>query len=148
LRMMGAAASGAMGPHPLDEAGLGPEAEPVIRDLLGRYERGGAEDRMAVRALLNRHRSFRWGASLPLERTPEGFRLSLLPMSADDHGADTRDELVALHELCAQARDAGVDLRPVLLEVAELSSAEDKHGMGSMRDILRAAAGRDPVGAR
>ncbi|MER6385233.1 hypothetical protein [Streptomyces sp. NPDC001250] len=54
--------------------------------------------------------------------------------------------MVALNDLCGQARDAGVDIRQLLLNVAELSSDVDKYGMGSTRDILVRAAGREPVG--
>ncbi|MGI5458229.1 hypothetical protein ACQEWB_34640 [Streptomyces sp. CA-249302] len=128
--------------HPLDEAGVRTEAEDALRDLVRCYERGGEPERAAVRALLSRHTAFRWAAQLPFEATPEGFRLRLLQMSVADHGHDTRDELVTLHYLREEAREAGVELRPILLEVAELSSAEDRFGMGSMRDILRNAAGR------
>lgn len=56
--------------------------------------------------------------------------------------------MVALNDLCGQARDAGVDIRQLLLNVAELSSDVDKYGMGSTRDILVRAAGREPVGLR
>ncbi|MET7477341.1 hypothetical protein ABZT17_23650 [Streptomyces sp. NPDC005648] len=129
------------GPDPLDEAGVRPEAESVTRELIGLYEHGDERERAAVRALLDRHPSFRWAAGPPLEPTAEGFRRCLLWMSAVDQGSDTRDELLTLWDYRAKARAAGVDPRPVLLEVAELSSAEDRFGMGSMRDILRDAAG-------
>lgn len=129
------------GPDPLDEAGVRAEAETALRDLIDGYERGGDPERAAVRALLSRHTSFRWAVAPPFALTPEGFRARLLWMSAVDQGNDTRDELLTLHDLCARAREADVDLGPILLEVAELSSAQDKYGMGSMRDILRAAAG-------
>lgn len=129
------------GPDPLDEAGVRAEAEVAQRDLVDRYERGGEAERAAVRALLSRHTSFRWAVAPPREPTPEGFRRELLWLSAVDHGGDTRDELLTLRDLCARAREAAVDPVPLLLEVAELSSAQDKYGMGSMRDILRAAAG-------
>ncbi|MFJ5307842.1 hypothetical protein [Streptomyces sp. NPDC088350] len=48
--------------------------------------------------------------------------------------------------LCEEACAARIDIRPLLLEVAELSSAEAKYGMGSVQEILRRAAGRDPAG--
>jgi hypothetical protein len=129
------------GPAPLDEAGVRAEAESVLRDVIAVYEDGDETVRASVRALFSRHTSFRWAAHLPLRRTAEGFRWQLLHMSAVDQGSDTRDELLALRDTCQEARDAGVDLRPILREVAELSSREDKYGMGSMRDILLGAAG-------
>jgi len=134
------------GPEPLDEANVRQEAEAALRALLALYERGDERSRGAVRALLDRCASFRWATTLPYARTPEGFWLRLLHLSARDHGGDTRDEMVELHHLCEEARDARVDIRPLLLEVAELSSAEDKFGMGSIQEILRRAAGREPAG--
>ncbi|MEU1514240.1 hypothetical protein ABZ490_19130 [Streptomyces sp. NPDC005811] len=128
-------------PRPLDEAGVRGEAEAALRALLARYEHGDDEDRAAVRALLDRCSSFRWATHLPYGRTPDGFRQQLLHLSARNHDGDTRDELLTLHDLSAEAREAGVDIRPLLLEVAELSSAEDKYGMGSIRRMLLGAAG-------
>ncbi|WP_460069818.1 hypothetical protein [Streptomyces sp. YKOK-I1] len=127
------------GPRPLDEVGVRAEAEAALRELLARYEHGDDEDRAAVRALLESRSSFRWATHLPYAHTAEGFRQELLHLSARDQGHDTRDELLTLHDLCAQARQAGVDIRPLLLEVAALSSTEDKYGMGSLRTLLGAA---------
>ncbi|GIF65921.1 hypothetical protein Ais01nite_39560 [Asanoa ishikariensis] len=69
--------------------------------------------------------------------TPAEFRAELIRWAARDQGTDTRDELLRLRDLVDQARRAGVDLTPILAEVAELSSTEDRYGMGSTRDILR-----------
>ncbi|MFJ7218780.1 hypothetical protein [Amycolatopsis sp. NPDC098790] len=123
--------------EPLDEAGIRAETEEALRALLDRYEHGDAEARAAVRALFDRYPSFTWAAHLP----GADFRTRLLHLSARDHGRDTRDEIMALRDIRAEAEAAGVDLRPVLREVAGLSSTVDKYGMGSMRDILRAEAG-------
>ncbi|MFD4600298.1 hypothetical protein ACFWPQ_19995 [Streptomyces sp. NPDC058464] len=134
------------GPRPLDEAGIRPEAETALRDVLSLYQEGDEGDRVALRALLQRYHSFTWATTLPFEPTPRGFRQRLLEISVEDQGRDTRDMMVDLHGLCGDAHDAGVDIRPLLLEVAELSSEADKYGMGSTRDILLRAAGRKPSG--
>ncbi|MFK0151421.1 hypothetical protein ACIQVK_04960 [Streptomyces sp. NPDC090493] len=133
-------------PDPLDEAGIRPEAEAALREVLTRYEEGDDGVRAALRALLERCPHFTWATTLPSEPTPQGFRLRLLHMSVEDQGPDTRDMMLTLHDLCGQARDAGVDVRPLLLEVAELSSDVDRYGMGSTRHILLRAAGREPCG--
>ena len=132
-------------PSPLDEANVREEAEAALRELLALYERD-EQTRIDVRALLDRCHSFRSATGVPHERTPAAFRRRLIHLSARDHGHDTRDEMVELHGMCEEARDAQVDIRPLLVEVAGLSSAEEKYGMGSVRDILLRAAGRDPVG--
>jgi hypothetical protein len=118
--------------EPLDEAGVRAEAEEALRALLHRYEHGDDETRAAVRALFERYSSFRWAAHLP----GADFRTRLLHLSARDQSSDARDELLALNDLCARARAEGVDIRPLLREVAALSSTIDKYGMGSIRDIL------------
>lgn len=133
-------------PHPLDEAGIRPEAVAALRDVLCLYEEGDEEARTALRALLERCHSFCWATTLPFEATPQGFRRRLLQMSVADQGRDTRDMMVDLNGLCGQAQDVGVDIRPLLLDVAELSSAVDTYGMGSTREILLRAAGREPCG--
>ncbi|MGW2286243.1 hypothetical protein [Streptomyces phaeochromogenes] len=134
------------GPHPLDEAGIRPEAEAALRDVLSRYEEGDEDVRAALRALLERCHYFASATTLPFEPTPQGFRQRLVEMSVEDQGRDTRDMMVGLNDLCGQARDAGLDIRPLLLDVAELSSEVDKYGMGSTRGILLRAADREPSG--
>lgn len=124
------------GPDPLDEAGVRAEAESALLALIAVYAQGDETARVSVRGLFSRYTSFRWATHLPVEPTPDGFRQKLLHMSAVDQGNDTRDELLSLRDLCADARTAGIDLGPILREVAELSSREDKFGWGSMRDIL------------
>lgn len=134
------------GPRPLDEAGVRPEAEAALRDVLSLYEEGDDDVRADLRALLERCHSFIWATTLPFEPTLQGFRQRLLEMSVEDQGRDARDMMVELHGLCEQTRDAGVDIRPLLLDVAELSSGVNKYGMGSTRDILLRAAAREPIG--
>ncbi|HEV8558337.1 MAG TPA: hypothetical protein VGR06_18355 [Actinophytocola sp.] len=125
---------------PLDEAGIKAEAEAALRALLASYAEGDEATRATIRSLFDRYTSFRWAVHLSREPTPEGFRSRLLHLSARDQGADPRDELLTLDDLCAQARDAGVDIKPILLEVAELSSAVDRYGFGSVRDFLLSRA--------
>ncbi|MFF4118573.1 hypothetical protein ACFY0P_34705 [Streptomyces sp. NPDC001714] len=134
------------GPDPLDEAGIRAEAEAALRDVLTRYEEGNDGVRAGLRALLERCHWFGWATTLPFEPTPQGFRQRLLKISVEDQGLDARDMMVTLNGLCGQARDAGVDIRPLLLDVAELSSDADKYGMGSTRHILLRATDREPPG--
>lgn len=123
-------------PCAMDEAGVRAEAEAVLRAVLTAYADGDEDLRIFLRGLFEHYTAFRWAVHLPFEPTPEGFRLRLLHMSAVDQGSDTRDELLALRDLCEDARQAGIDIGPCLREVAELSSRVDKYGMGSTRDIL------------
>ncbi|PKT73202.1 hypothetical protein CW362_09695 [Streptomyces populi] len=136
------------GPRPMDEAGIRPEAEAALEDVLSLYEEGDDDVRVALRALLARCHSFRWATRLPLELSPRGLRQRLLQISVEDQGHDARDMMADLNDLCGRAWDAGVDIRPLLLDVAELSSGADRYGTGSTRDILLRAARREPGGPR
>ncbi|SBT46413.1 hypothetical protein [Micromonospora narathiwatensis] len=113
------------------------QAETVLRAAIDLYAAGDETARAATRHLFDRYPSFRWAAHLPPDwDTAEEFRARLIHLSACDQGADPRDEILALRDLCDRARRAGVDVEAVLREVAAMSSDADRHGTGSMRGIL------------
>lgn len=66
----------------------------------------------------------------------ETVRAAVAHLSARDQASDTRDEILTLQDLCARAHRAGIDVEPVLEEVAAMSSARDRYGMGSMRSVI------------
>jgi hypothetical protein len=122
---------------PLAEVGITIEARSVLEQLITGYAEGDEEQRDAIRGLFDQYTSFRWAVNLigPAD-TPERFRQQLLHLSARDQGNDTRDELLSLRDMCQEATAAGVDIMPILTEVAHLSSDVDRYGWGSMRGIL------------
>jgi len=63
-------------------------------------------------------------------------------MSLIDDSRDMRDTLLNLRALCDDARAAGVNISPVLNEVAVLSNDTGGSYIGSMRSLLKAAADR------
>lgn len=133
----------------VDRLGLRAETESVLRPLLHRYATGDETTRVAIRALFNRYTSFRWAAHLPRGwHTAAEFRDELLHFSARDQGPDTRDELLALDDLCGRARKLGLAIAPILTEVAALSSDIDRYGMGSTRQILLGRFPRSGLGRR
>jgi len=122
-----------------DLAGLAVDdrAEAVLRAVIDLYAAGDESPRAAIRRLFDRYPRFRWAAHLPREwSTAEEFRAHLIHLSARDQGADTRDEILTLRDLCDRARRYGIDVDPILDEVAAMSSAVDRYGMGSMRDVI------------
>jgi hypothetical protein len=124
-----------------DLARLGVEerAQAVLRATIAAYAGGDEPVRAAIRRLFDRHPSFRWAANLPPgDLTAEAVRSQLIHLSARDQGGDTRDEILALRDLCRRARQAGVDVDPILDEVAAMSSDEDRYGMGSTRRVILA----------
>jgi len=60
----------------------------------------------------------------------------LILFSINDQGRDSRDALLTLQEICQNARTAGLEIAPVLREIAAMSSDADKYGMGSTRQML------------
>jgi len=129
--------------RPLDEAGVRPDAEALLRRLIREYASGDDAARVAIRSLLRRFSSFAWAATTPAPKTTaSGFREHLLHFSILDQGIDPRDATLWLDDLVRTARHAGVDVDPVLKEVAALSSRENRYSWGS--PAQRAAAPGSP----
>lgn len=125
------------GPHPLDEAGVRPEAESLLMEVIESYLNRDDATRQAIRELFAKNRSFSWAANLTFPpMTPGDFRSHLILLSIKDQGLDPRDTILWLQDLCERAVSAGVDTEQVLREVALLSSHEDNYGMGSTRSLL------------
>ncbi|MER7278751.1 hypothetical protein ABT369_30350 [Dactylosporangium sp. NPDC000244] len=124
-------------PPPVEEAGVAAEAAAALEVLLDAYEHGGPAAREEVRGIFRAHGSFRWAVHLPRQwESAAEFRRRLVHVSAMDQGADPRDELMTIWGLCNQARERGIDVEPVLREVADLSSDADLYGFGSMRTLI------------
>lgn len=121
----------------LTELAVDDQAEAVLRAVIELYDAGDETARAAVRRLFDRYTSFRWAAHLPRDwDTAQEFRSHLIHLSARDQGEDTRDEILVLQDLCARAEQAGIDVDPILDEVAAMSSDVDRYGMGSMRSVI------------
>ncbi|MER7007534.1 hypothetical protein ABT297_31445 [Dactylosporangium sp. NPDC000555] len=119
--------------------GVGGRSEAVLRAVAEAYTAGDGTVRAAIRGLFERYPSFRWAAHLPpCWDTAAEFRTRLVLLCAHDQAPDTRDEILALRDLCDRARRAGIDVGPVLEEVATMASDADRYGMGSTRAILLA----------
>lgn len=126
---------------PLVEAGIRrDEAQGLLLKIIDNYQQATSEERQQIRDLFGRYRAFAWATQLPHRPTTEAtFRQHLLLFSIDDQGKDSRDAILLLHDLCDEAVRAGVNIKPILGEVAMLSSDVDKYGMGSTRKLLRSA---------
>ena len=124
-------------PPPVEEAGVAAEAAAALEVLLDAYETGGPVTREEVRDVFRAHGSFTWAAHLPAEwESAAEFRRRLVHVSAVDQGSDPRDELMKIWWLCNRARALGIEVEPVLREVASLSSDVDLHGFGSMQTMI------------
>jgi hypothetical protein len=122
----------------LDEAGIRLEAEELLEEILEGYSKGDAPLRDAIRKLLAQHRAFTWATGVVAPPTTKyGFRQHLLRLSAVDHAMDLRDTFLELGALCDDAQAAGVDIGPILREVAELSSDVPMSYMGSVKAMLQ-----------
>jgi hypothetical protein len=124
-------------PSPLDELGIRAEAEALMASILHAYNVGDSTCRASIRQVLAEAPSFAWATGVPFPPTAvEGFRQRLLRISAIDRGMDPRDALTEVHELCAQAKSAGIDTSSVLRDVAALSSNVTHMNTWSIRSIL------------
>lgn len=126
--------------EPLDQAGIRPEAQALLGKVLEVYRRASEENRRRIRDLFQRYGAFAWAAALPHRPTTEDrLRQHLLLYAVVDQGTDSRDAVLLLDALRAEAVKAGVDVKLILREVAALSSNEDRFGMGSTAEQLRRA---------
>lgn len=131
------------GPHPLEQAGVRGRAERLLAQMLETYACGSADDREAIRGIFEKSRSFVWATGVSESPTTvQGFRRHLLRLSAENGGGDMRDTIMTINQLCEKARGAGVDIAPVLAEVAELSDTACIYGIKSMRNVLLEAQAR------
>ena len=127
--------------EPLDEAGVRSNTETLLGTLVNEYQESDADTRKAIRGLFVNYKYFAWAATLPiLPTTEEGFRTHMILFSMRDQGYDSRDAILTLQEFCERARAASVSIGPILRKVAELSSDENKYGMGSTRHLFNTAA--------
>jgi hypothetical protein len=133
---------------PLTEAGVAGEAPMLLSLLLDAYETGPDAVRVNVRTIFRKYPYFAWAATeRPATRenaAGDRFRREVVHLSALDQGGDARDMIVALDGLVRAARAGGVDVETVLVEVAAMSGAENRMGMGSTREILLRTAGVRP----
>jgi hypothetical protein len=131
-------AAALQGMRPLEEAGVKPAAEELLRRLIAAYASGDDAERGAIRTLFRRFTSFAWAATLSGPKdTAAGLRERLLHFSIRDQDRDPRDATLWLDAIVGDARRAGVDINPLLDEVAALSSQADRCGWGSTADWLR-----------
>ena len=137
------------GVPPLDEAGARERAERLLAEILTAYALGTVQTRAAIRKLFEKYQSFAWAAALSVPRTTwEGLRQHLILFSIKDQGRDSRDALLELQEMCKAAKADGLEMAPVLREVAAMSSDEDKYGMGSTSRMLLRHALHNGAGTR
>ena len=130
------------GPPPLDEAGVREAVERLLIEIIAGYARGTDQTRTAIRRLFQEYPSLAWAAALSVPRTTiDGSRQHLILFSINDQGRDSRDALLTLQEICNAARNAGLEIAPVLREVAGMSSDADKYRMGSTREMLLRCCG-------
>ena len=120
------------------ELGLPVNMSSFVREIASRYTELDAESRSSVRALWRAYPSFAAAADTGEEPTSlDAVRRALMLYSIRDQRPDARDEIVALGELAASARRAGIDFAPLAREAAMLSDASERDQMFcSTRDLL------------
>lgn len=121
----------------VDEAGVRHAMEGLLEELITAYALAGEALRAEFRRWFAQYPAFAWAAALRTSpATEQGFRQHLILFSMQDQGRDPRDALLALQVMCAAAAAAGVAIKPILEEIAAISSSTNRFGMGSTRDML------------
>lgn len=124
-------------PNPLEEAGVRAATEELLSEVIEFYPAVDDETRQALRRLFAENTSFEWASTLSYRPiTDESFRAHLILFSIKDQGRDTRDAILLIQSLCKTAASAGVQIKPILKEISEISSDADKYKMGSTRALL------------
>ena len=103
------------------------EADRLLPQLLDLYVNGGDADREWIRELLHACPTFRWALGWEVAEPqppigPEEAAQALALFSMKDGGADYRDQIVWLDELCAALRKSALELPPLLRQAAGWSS--------------------------
>jgi hypothetical protein len=120
------------------EPGLPVDVSSLVREITNRYKELDDQGRWSVRALWRAYPFFAAVAGTGEQPTSvEAVRRALMLYSIRDQRPDARDEVVALGELAALARRAGIDVAPLAREAAMLSDGSGEGQMlGSTRDVL------------
>jgi hypothetical protein len=122
---------------PLDETGIRSEMETLLTEVTDYYANCDPETRRVIRSIFEKYDSVAWAATFSqAPTTSDGVRRQLLLFSILDQGRDTRDAILWLHDISARAKSAGIQVRPILEEVAGYSSKMNKYGMGSTKSLL------------
>ena len=122
----------------------------LLPELFDLYCNGGDADRQQIRDLVWQCRSFRWGFGWGLVRriaNADDTSKALAVLSMKDGGSDYRDEIVALDNLCAAMRRAGLPIAALLTEAASWSSdiARFPPSRSTRALLLHYAARFDPL---
>jgi hypothetical protein len=133
--------------NPIDRAGIRPETEDLVDEMIDTYKAGDEQTRQGIRDLLIRHRWFAWAASPERDSSiADNLRARLVYFSMRDPGLDYRDADMELDHILTAACEASVDLVPPLEEVARMSSdVAGSPGHWPTRQKLQAARNRQPA---
>ena len=128
---------------PLDEAGIRDEAQSQLAEIVDRYPTFDDATRQRARELFQSYHYFAWATSLPYRPTDAAsLRKHLVLVAIHDQDDDPRDTIVWMDHILREARDAGVDVRPEVQEVAKIASDVDRWRYGSTRKLMLAAGER------
>ena len=84
-----------------------------------------------------------WAKKFPNRPTDAAsLRKHLVLVAIHDQDDDPRDTIVWMDGILREARDAGVDVRPEVQEVAKITSDVDRWRYGSTRKLMLAAGER------
>lgn len=124
-------------PHPADVSGLRIRIATLFNEIINQFEFYNSDQRQQIIDLMYQNDNLMYAAVIDAERdTPDGFRKYMILFVIEDQCKDTRDAILALAHAHTEAERQGIDVGSIFREMATISSANDKFGWGSTRDLF------------
>jgi hypothetical protein len=108
----------------------------TLNEWAEKYRAASDEERAEIRARFAKDPVLSRSVLPFPPKTREELRDHVTLFVIADQGLDTRDAILAIDALCADARARGFDVDAVLREHLPLASDEDKYGWGTTRALL------------
>ena len=108
----------------------------VTKDLILNFEKLNESERTRILVELDKTRYL--NEYLTLSSMDRGsFKNSLLVLIIQNLGNDSRDSLLELNKILKEAERRKIDYKKIINNLIPFASDLNKHGQGSMRDILK-----------
>jgi hypothetical protein len=132
--------------HKEEHNKISQELQMILKDIAAVYASTDEKSRIRIRACFKAFRkisysmeSFPYGAREDLKTTQDIdiFRFGLIVASMQDQAIDCRDWSLSVSALIGRAAAVGIDVNPVLQEVADMSDPEKhEHAFWTTRDAF------------
>lgn len=124
-------------PHPADVSKLRLQITALFNETINQFEFYNSDQRQQIVDLMHQNDDLMYATVLDADRnTPNGFRKYMILIVIDDQGKDTSDAVLSLGHSYTRAEKQGVNVGSIFIEMAAISSTDDKFGWRSPRDLF------------